>query len=135
MNFLLSFVFYISNLLAPATLTVEVSGIPNGDGNIRVGVYKDAENFGHPTKVYKSKIVKAKAGKVVFSIPFESGEKIAMALYHDENKNGELDKNLFGVPTEVYGFSNNARGTFSAPSFEEAALVVEGDKKVFVLLE
>jgi uncharacterized protein (DUF2141 family) len=30
--------------------------------------------------------------------------KYAIAVIHDENCNGELDSNLFGIPTEGYGF-------------------------------
>src|SRR3546814_5348250 len=31
---------------------------------------------------------------------------------------------MLGIPTEGYGFSNNATGFFSAPSFEDAAITV-----------
>lgn len=48
----------------------------------------------------------------------------AFAFIHDANDDGELDTNLFGVPTEGYGFSRDASGTFGPPDFEEAALVV-----------
>ena len=42
----------------------------------------------------------------------------AVAVYHDENGNGRLDTNLLGLPTERYGFSNNARRIlFFPPSF------------------
>ncbi|MDX1445743.1 DUF2141 domain-containing protein [Lishizhenia sp.] len=117
------------------TLTVKVKGVPNEQGNVMVGVYNEADNFSHPTKVYKSKIVKAKKGEVSLTISFEKGEKVALALYHDENANKVLDKNMFGVPTEVYGFSNDARGTFSAPSFEEAEIVMDANKAVEVTLQ
>jgi Uncharacterized protein conserved in bacteria (DUF2141) len=39
----------------------------------------------------------------------------------DENGNGVLDKNFFGVPVEGYGFSNDARGSMGPPAFEKAA--------------
>jgi uncharacterized protein (DUF2141 family) len=53
----------------------------------------------------------------------------AFAIYHDENKNSKLDKNMLGVPTEYYGFSNNARRTFSAPSFQESSFDLNKDVK------
>jgi uncharacterized protein (DUF2141 family) len=28
----------------------------------------------------------------------------AIAVIHDENRNGELDTNMFGIPKEGYGF-------------------------------
>jgi uncharacterized protein (DUF2141 family) len=33
----------------------------------------------------------------------------ALAVIHDENSNGKLDTDLLGIPTEGYGFSNDAR--------------------------
>lgn len=51
-----------------------------------------------------------------------------ISAYHDENKNGKLDKNLVGMPTEDYGASRDARGTFSAPSFEDAKFDYKGGK-------
>lgn len=135
MKLLLLIPLFFLQLPKTVTLTVNVKGIPNDRGNVMVGVYKDAENFSHPTKVYKSKIVKAKQGEVSLTITFDKGEEVALALYHDENLNRVLDKNLFGVPTEVYGFSNDARGTFSAPSFEEAEIIMDGSKEVDVNLE
>jgi uncharacterized protein (DUF2141 family) len=53
----------------------------------------------------------------------------------DKNKNGKLDKNYLGIPTEAYGFSNNARRTFSAPSFEEAEVNLNSDLAISITLK
>lgn len=45
----------------------------------------------------------------------------AIAVVHDENMNGELDVNWLGVPSEGYGFSNDATGILGAPSFTAAS--------------
>jgi uncharacterized protein (DUF2141 family) len=52
--------------------------------------------------------------------------KYAFKYFHDENKNEKLDTNWIGVPTEGFGFSNNAEGMFGPPSF---------DKTIFTLKE
>jgi uncharacterized protein (DUF2141 family) len=44
----------------------------------------------------------------------------AVACFHDENKNGKLDKNLLGIPSEGSVASNNAKGSMGPPSFEDA---------------
>ncbi len=62
-------------------------------------------------------------GAVVFS-NLAPG-RYAVITFHDENGNGKLDKNVWGVPTEPYGFSNNAQGFLGPPSFEDAAIMVE----------
>lgn len=45
--------------------------------------------------------------------------KYAIAVFHDVNDNGDIDLNWLGAPTEIYGFSNNARGVFSEPELAD----------------
>lgn len=52
----------------------------------------------------------------------------AIALIHDENGNGKLDKRLI-VPAEGFGFSRNAPVRFGPPSFASAAFSVDGDEQ------
>ena len=51
--------------------------------------------------------------------------RYAIALFHDENGNGRLDKRLM-MPREGYGFSQNAPVRFGPPSFARASFKVEG---------
>lgn len=46
----------------------------------------------------------------------------AIAAFHDAKNNGPLDQNWFGLPTEGYGFSNDARGTVGLPDFNKATV-------------
>jgi uncharacterized protein (DUF2141 family) len=50
----------------------------------------------------------------------------AIVVVHDENMNGKLDTNWLGIPTEGYGFSNNSKIVFKAPSFSEASFKYDG---------
>jgi uncharacterized protein (DUF2141 family) len=47
---------------------------------------------------------------------------MAIAVYHDENNDGQLNRNRLGIPTERYGFSRNARGLTGPPGFEQAVI-------------
>jgi uncharacterized protein (DUF2141 family) len=40
--------------------------------------------------------------------------------------NGKLDTDPLGVPTEGYGFSNDAKALLSAPSFRAASFPYDG---------
>ena len=51
----------------------------------------------------------------------------AIALFIDANENLKIDKNFLGIPKEQYGFSNNAMGKLSGPSFEQAKFQVKGN--------
>jgi hypothetical protein len=46
--------------------------------------------------------------------------------HHGENSNGKLDTNLLGIPTEGYGFSNNATALIGTPSFSDASFFYKG---------
>ena len=48
--------------------------------------------------------------------------KIAVAAYHDENNDGQLNRNRLGIPSERYGFSRNARGMTGPPSFQQCVI-------------
>jgi uncharacterized protein (DUF2141 family) len=44
----------------------------------------------------------------------------AVAAFHDENANNDLDRGLFGIPTEGTGASNDARGFMGPPRYDDA---------------
>jgi uncharacterized protein (DUF2141 family) len=107
-----------------ASLEITIKGLKSSKGQLMIGVYKDAKSFPDHNKTYK-RIIHNLSGKDCKAIKLKIsdlkiGGFFALAIYHDENANKKLDKNFFGVPVERYGFSNNARGVFGPPSFEEA---------------
>ncbi len=116
-------------------LTINVKGFPSSKGDAYIAIYRATDDFPVFGKQYKGKTtaISANTSQVVFSgIPSGS---YAVAVYHDKNNNNVLDKNYLGIPTESYGFSNNARRTFSAPSFSEAAVVVNNSKTINITVK
>jgi uncharacterized protein (DUF2141 family) len=57
----------------------------------------------------------------------------AIIVFHDENDNGKLDENYWGVPTEGYAFSNNAQGFLGAPDFATAAVAIDAADKAITI--
>ena len=116
-----------------AKLYLEVTGIEKIQGKIMVAVYAESENFPKTGKSFKNYSFKVKSNSMTFKLDgLHNGKSYAIAVYHDENNNEKLDENMFGMPIEKYGFSNNARETFSAPSFESAKVVVKDSKKTSI---
>lgn len=106
------------------TLTVEIKGIKNVKGDIRVALYDLKENF-LTDRLYKGKVekVSGESTRVQFTnLPFGS---YAISVFHDENENGKLDTGLFGIPKEPYGFGNDSMGVFGPPDFEEASVTFQ----------
>jgi uncharacterized protein (DUF2141 family) len=116
-----------SNTTEKATLTVSVSGVRNDKGQVLIWVWNGPDGF--PKKGDKSyKVASIDANKAVNGIvttKFElSPGNFAVTTLHDENKNGEMDTNAFGIPKEGYGASNNVVIHLHAPSFEQAKFQV-----------
>ena len=107
-----------------ADLTVVVTNIKLALGPIRVGVFKDPAPFPKADHILVSKAVASAPGEV--AVVFEGLEpgSYAGSAIHDLDDNGKLNRNLFGVPSEPYGFSRGARGRTGSPSFDDAKIAV-----------
>lgn len=110
-------------------LLIRVSGIPSGDGKLLIGIYNKEEGFMDMTKTYRNITLDARKYQMQISIPDLPAGNYAIAVFHDANANGKLDKNMLGIPKEAYGFSNNARGSFGPPSYKDCLFTVGTDRK------
>jgi len=113
-------------VLSQEKCILEIKGIPSIQGNLMIGMFNEATSFGEQGKQAKELVVKVTSTSQLVDVSslVKGNAKVALAVYHDANENEKMDKNWLGVPTEYYGFSNDARGTFGPPSFEEAQLVI-----------
>ncbi|MFK8038135.1 MAG: DUF2141 domain-containing protein [Crocinitomicaceae bacterium] len=102
-------------------LDVNINHIKNKKGHIVVALFKNAKGFPEDTD-QAFRIKKIRASEIRHQISFYNVEpnNYALAVFHDENSNGKLDVNFFGIPTEGMAVSNNIDGSWSAPSFAEA---------------
>jgi len=68
--------------------------------------------------------VPARAGVTQACLFVPSPGAYGLALYHDANGNGKIDRNGLGIPKEGFGFSNNPRILFSAPKLKSVRMAV-----------
>jgi uncharacterized protein (DUF2141 family) len=117
-------------------LSIGLTGISETKGSLYVAVYNRAEDFMITEKAYALKVIPVKKnGRVDFTLTDLPAGAYAVSAYQDLNGNGKLDKNIVGIPTEPYGFSNNARPKFRAPQWDEARFEVGADAKIELKLE
>jgi uncharacterized protein (DUF2141 family) len=102
-------------------LKVKITGLRKPQGNIMGSLFNSKEGFpGDASKAIKKTVVKIESGELVFyfkDIPFGT---YAVGVMHDENNNKEMDTNFIGIPKEGFGVSNNAKGKFGPPSYDDA---------------
>ena len=128
------FLFLIIPNISADELTIKLLG-QNKAGILNLAIYDNAEAYDRSVKGegrseggffsgIDSFIELKESHEFVINLP----EGIyAIALFIDANKNMKIDKNFLGIPKEQYGFSNNAMGKLSGPSFEQAKFQVKGN--------
>lgn len=108
---------------------VEVTGLRNDKGQVYCALYSTATDFpGHADKAVaraKSAIDKDKA---VCEFSAIAPGTYAVSAFHDQNSNGKLDTNSTGIPEEGIGASNDAKGHFGPPTFEDASFPFKGGR-------
>ena len=127
---ILGSILLVSSIVA-YDISIKVKNI-DSDGKLYIGLYNEKRDFKNILKTYKNSIVDINSStlKVIFkNIP---KGVYAISLFHDKNGNGELDRNLFGVPTEGYGFSNNIRHMFRGANFEESKFELNEDREIVI---
>ena len=100
------------------SIVVTVSDIKPSKGSIFIALY-DVNNFLTTTYSLTKVVVAGKVTTQQITLPTVPTGTYAIAVYQDVNNNRQLDKNFVGLPVEPFGFSNNVRPVFSAPSFGE----------------
>ncbi len=117
--------------VAAADLAILISNISEPTGEVRWVLFDSEESYQSDTNPLLSVRNRVDGDSLKVTVHNLPAGRYAVKLYHDANNNGELDSNMLGIPTEGYGFSNNA-GRFGPPSFEEAAVSLEADLQIEV---
>lgn len=104
-------------------LKVRVEGILNVPGEIGIALFNRKRGYPiHIQHAYQTEWVLLTAGQSSVTVAFEDlppGD-YAISAVHDENANRLLERSETGFPKEGVAFSNGARVTLKAPSFESA---------------
>lgn len=113
-------------LPAPALafdLTVVMEGLDPSGGPVMLGIFNRADLFDRAPDTQDQAVVGIRVtpggGRVSVVLTGLPPGRYAAAVFQDSNRNGRLDGNLLGIPTEPYGFS--AASALGRPSFEAVA--------------
>jgi len=109
-------------------LIIEVSQIEEIKGNIMVAAYDSNATFLTRSVIANGQfVVTEETVTCQMDLPFG---RYAISIYHDVNSNRELDSNVFRIPKEPVGFSNNAKGFMGPPKFDEVTFDFDHDGQV-----
>lgn len=124
--------FFPLLVMSQHQLTVTITGVESNEGNLNIGLYTSKESFLNAKLHYKGIIVKSEKGTSIGVFENLPEGTYALAVFHDENGNQELDNNFFGIPKEPLGFSIGKLKTFGPPSFEECSFRLKANREISV---
>jgi uncharacterized protein (DUF2141 family) len=106
---------------------VIVRGLRSTDGQLLVALYGSSNGFpGDPTKALR-RLEHSISGEIA-EVTFDSvaAGRYAVSVVHDENADEQMQRDWLGRPKEGWGVSNDARGRFGPPSFDDAQFEASG---------
>ena len=118
-----------SDITSAVTIKLEPNNIKNG--SIRICLVNNAQDF--PDKCTIGKVFDIQPNGLYTIGEVKSG-KWAVSVFHDADNSTKLEKNFMGIPKEAYGFSNNPKILFSAPSFAECVVTIPSAKPIVIKL-
>jgi uncharacterized protein (DUF2141 family) len=123
-----------------ATLAVHFVGLKSSQGAVMVAVFNSEaayENSGTASDAAtRSLKLEIKDGTAIATLEKIPPGEYAIKAFHDLNGDAKLNTNLFGIPTEPVGFSNDAPVHMHAPSWKETVFVVHtGENAISIHLD
>jgi uncharacterized protein (DUF2141 family) len=116
---------------ADGSLTVQISNVQNGKGQVGCSLYASKDGF--PSEAEKAKaqmFVKQRDGKATCTFKGVKPGTYAVSVMHDENEDGRLETSLVGRPREWWGVSNDVPAErFGPPKYERASFKYAGTAK------
>ena len=104
-----------------ADLTIEVLGT-EAKGTVYAALYDKSDTW--MKKAVKGQSAVAESGKTIIVFKDLPEGEYALTLFHDLDGDRKMARNAMGMPTEPWGFSKDAMGTFGPPTFDEAKIIL-----------
>lgn len=117
------------------TVIIKLNNIQAAKGVIRLALYDAEEKFMIPQSAHSlSNYPVSRTGTMSIQLENIAYGEYAIAVFHDENSNEELETNFFGIPVEPYCFSGSGHSKWRPPLYRDAKFAVN-QKEVTIDLE
>jgi uncharacterized protein (DUF2141 family) len=117
---LLLFTVFLGMSGTAQNLTIDISGIKNNTGTLRIGIFQNQDQFDKEEAFKKITISKKDiaSGNKTITTSLTSGT-YAVTVLDDEDNSGNMTYRLRVYPTEGVGFSNFKLKGLSKPKFSD----------------
>jgi len=120
---------------AAADLNVSIYGGIPSTGQVLAALFASEEDW-MKTPAAEQTVPIDQRGGAQLGFPNLLPGSYAISVVYDEDSDGELDLNLFGIPSEGFGFSNDARASFGPPKWRKTRFEIsEGTTAINIRLD
>jgi uncharacterized protein (DUF2141 family) len=100
-------------------VAVEIEALRSSRGVVRGALFRSRHGWAEHGREIATCRAPIDRGRATCSLDVAPGE-YAFAFMHDEDDDGQLDRDWIGIPQEGFGFSNDAAPALGPPSFDSA---------------
>jgi uncharacterized protein (DUF2141 family) len=101
------------------SIVVEIGGLRSDRGEVRGALFR-SRGWASEGSEIATCVATIENHRAVCVIDDVEPGAYAFAFLHDEDEDGALDRDWIGIPSEGFGFSNDAAPVFGPPSYESA---------------
>jgi uncharacterized protein (DUF2141 family) len=103
-----------------ANITVEITGLRSSEGKVGISLFNSEEGFpGDSDRAIERAYIDIQNQSAIVIFENLAPGKYAIAVYHDEDEDGEIETNFIGIPKEGTGSSNNPKARMGPPRYED----------------
>jgi uncharacterized protein (DUF2141 family) len=112
-------------------IQVTVTGFESEEGQVLIALFLNENGWPNDSAIaFGTSVLPISSLGAVAEFKNVPAGPFAVSVFHDEDADRELDTGLFGIPSEDYGFSRDARSSFGPPSFDDARMeLAAGESK------
>lgn len=119
---------------AAATVTITFKGITRPSGVIRGQLFGGEAAYGGKAPPAAAFELTVTGDSVSTTVTGLAPGRYAVRAFHDVDGDGKMGTNPFGIPTEPFAFSNDARGAFGPAAWADAAFDVPAGESVHAII-
>jgi uncharacterized protein (DUF2141 family) len=114
-----------ANREGKCTLIIHVTGFRNTKGLLGAELFTSSAGWPEDVdKSFRHEHFPIEGDHATARFDHLPAGKYGVVVLHDENENQKLDRNIFMVPKEGFGFANNPRVLLAAPPIGKATIPV-----------
>ena len=111
------------------TVKINITGIRNNAGSIRLAFYSTSESFENKKPLFYKTVSKTQMQKGTLTVSYDLKASVyGIALLDDENNNQEMDYGMV-MPKEGFGFSDYYHSGWSSPTFDKFDFTLKNEIK------